>query len=263
MLRKPLWYKANGLFRYFLAHSSTRIFPLYVVNEYPKSGGSWVGEMLSDALSVPFPRNRFPMLRSSILHGHMMQSWNMHNVICVWRDGRDVLISQYFHWLFENDRGNKHLVEKCRSDLNFTDYNNVESNLIPFMEYVYEQSRHPRFTWSEFVDKWLDCKNCVHVRYEDIRVQPVAELQRITNELTGVLLDESYAKRIVEEYSFEKLSGRKVGVVNTRSFLRKGIVGDWKNYFSHEARKQFDNYAGDSLIKLGYEDGNSWIAESS
>ena len=46
---------------------------MYVVNEYPKSGGSWVAEMLSEALGVPFPRNRLPMLRSSILHDAIVE----------------------------------------------------------------------------------------------------------------------------------------------------------------------------------------------
>lgn len=70
-----LWFKLNGIIRYLLMHTATRIFPLYMVNEYPKSGGSWVGEMLGDAFGVPFPRNRLPILRSSIMHGHVMQSW--------------------------------------------------------------------------------------------------------------------------------------------------------------------------------------------
>ena len=55
-----IWFKLNGLLRYVLMHTLTTYFPLYVVNEYPKSGGTWVGQMLSDALDIPFPRNRLP-----------------------------------------------------------------------------------------------------------------------------------------------------------------------------------------------------------
>lgn len=214
---------------------------------------------MSDALQIPFPRNRFPMLCSSILHGHMMHSWNMDNMLIVWRDGRDVLVSQYFHYLFENDRGNALAVKRCRSDLQFNDYHDVSGNLIDFMAYVYEQKKHPRFSWTDFVEKWGGCKKCVHVRYEDLRVSPVVELQRIVEELSDCSIDKARCAEIVDKHSFENISGRKAGDENARSFLRKGVVGDWKNYFTQEACMRFNSYAGSALVKLGYEADESWV----
>lgn len=257
-----VWHKLNGLFRYGLVHSSTRIFPLYIVNEYPKSGGSWVGQMLSEAIDVPFPRNRFPQLSPCIMHGHFMHKWNMHNVLNVWRDGRDVLISQYYHSLIRNDESNSRLVALCRADLKFDDYQDIEANLVPFMEYVFEAKKHPKMSWSDFVERWADCPECVHVHYEDLRQQPERELCRVVNELADLQLSPSCASDIVQNYSFEKLSGRQTGVENTRSFLRKGLVGDWKNYFSLEARERFHQYAGHALIKLGYEADDTWITKT-
>lgn len=254
-----LWFKLNGFLRYWLAHTATRYFPLYIVNEYPKSGGSWVADMLSVALGVPFPRNRLPMLRSSILHGHMMQSWNMHNVLLIWRDGRDILISQYFHSLFENERRNRRLVALCRADLGFSDYNDVKKNLPAFMEYVYEQKRHPRMSWAEFVRRWAGCDRCIHIKYENLRLTPDKELQRVILELSGRELNPAQIREIVEKFSFETISGRKIGEENARSFLRKGIVGDWRNYFDQVSRERFQSYAGDELIKLGYETGPDWV----
>lgn len=254
-----LWHKLNGLLRYALRHSMTRLMPLYVVNEYPKSGGSWIGEMIGEALGVPFPRNRLPMLSPSILHGHFMQSWNVHNLLIVWRDGRDVLISQYFHSLFKNDRGNARLVDLCRADLGFTDYNDVRRNLVAFMEYVFEQKRHPRFSWTDFVHKWAGCDRCVHVRYEDMRTMPVEELRRIVTELAGAVPDRKAFEKIVEKHSFEKMAGRKAGEEDVGSFMRKGVVGDWKDHFDLQARERFHAYAGDALILLGYETDRSWV----
>lgn len=254
-----LWFKLNGLIRYCLAHSSTRLLNLVVVNEFPKSGGSWVADMLSDALEIPFPRNRLPMLRSCILHGHMMHSWNMSNVLVVWRDGRDVLVSQYYHSLFENDRGNTRLVGLTRSDLGFRDYNDIKTNLVPFMEYVFEERRHPAFSWVQFVNKWSGRADCCQVKYEDLRERPAAELQRMAWQLAGKQLSDSKAGEIAEKHSFARLAGRPAGQQNTSSFLRKGVVGDWKNHFSKDARERFNRYAGDALIKLGYESGGSWV----
>lgn len=253
-----LWHKLNGLARYFLVHLCTDLFPFYVVNEYPKSGGSWVGEMLSSALNVPFPRNRLPMLRSSILHGHIMQSWNVHNVLIVWRDGRDVLISQYFHSLFKNEVGNQLLVDNYRADLDYADYDDIQKNLPSFMKYVFEKKRHPKMSWADFVNKWVNARKCVHVKYEDLRVRPVEELIRIVKQLSGKDISVDMANQIVHKHSFENVSGRNVGKEKRGSFMRKGIVGDWKNHFSDESKILFDKYAGKELIRLGYEFDNSW-----
>lgn len=255
----PLWFKFNGFLRYFLAHGCLPHIKYYIVNEYPKSGGSWIASMLSDALAVPFPRNRLPMFRSSILHGHMMQCWNMRKVLVVWRDGRDVLVSQYYHSLFENDRGNALLVRRTRSDIGFANYHDIQTNLLRFMEYVYENPAHPRFTWKDFANKWIDCESCVHLRYEAIRANPEAELFRVVEELSGVKLSSSTVANVIGDHSFEKLTGRTPGKQDANSFLRKGIVGDWKNHFTPEARRMFDHYAGDALVDLGYESNRQWV----
>ncbi len=57
----------------------------------------------------------------------------------------------------------------------------------------------------------------------------------------------------MDKYSFSKQSKRKQGVEDPKSFLRKGIAGDWKNKFTKKSAKIFDYYAGDILISLGYE----------
>lgn len=251
--------KANGLLRYGLAHGFTRLIPLYVINEYPKSGGSWLGEMLSDALGVPFPRNRFPIFGRSILHGHMMQSWNIRNMVIVWRDGRDLLVSQYYHWLFKNDRGNAALVYQCRSELGFEDYNDITNNLPAFIEYMFVKKRHPRFSWTDFVNKWASNKDALHVRYEDLLTGPTEHLLRIAQELSGESIDTKQAQSIIEKYSFEKITGRKPGEANNHSFLRNGIAGDWKNSFNSHSKSLFNHYAGEALITLGYEKNDSWV----
>ena len=254
-----IWFKFNGLLRYILMHSLSEYLPLYVINEYPKSGGTWVGEILSDALGVPFPRNRLPMLRSCVLHGHFMQSWNIHNIVIVWRDGRDVLVSLYFYSLFDNGLNQK-LVAKCRSDLGFDNYEDIVANLPAFIEYVFEKKRHPKMSWMEFVDRWAGRRECVHVHYEDLHAQPVEELMRIVTQLSGISISRENAEAIVDNHSFERVTSRKIGEENRLSFMRKGIVGDWKNYFNMESRKHFHAYAGDALITLGYEEDSAWVS---
>jgi hypothetical protein len=63
---------------------------------------------------------------------------------------------------------------------------------------------------------------------------------------------------VVDEFSFERQAGRPSGQEDRTSFLRKGVVGDWRNQFSQEAREVFDRYAGEELILLGYEKDRQW-----
>lgn len=251
------WLKLNGLLRYTLVHSSTRLLPLYVVNEYPKSGGSWLGEMLSEALGVPFPRNRLPLFSSSIMHGHMMHSWNMHNVIVMWRDGRDVAVSHYFHSLFKNDKGNTLLVDKTRSALGFQDYSNIKKNLPAFLEYTFDTSKN-NITWPNFVDYWHSKPGVVDTSYEALREDSANELSKIIAKLGVKQLSPKQYSEISEKFSFKNMSGRAAGEVNKSSFLRKGIVGDWKNHFDAASCEIFEHYGGQALINLGYEKDSSW-----
>jgi hypothetical protein len=239
-------------------HAFSRLIPLYIVNEYPKSGGSWLSQMLGEAVNVPFPRNRLPMLQPSIMQGHYIWPGLMKNVVVLWRDGRDVLISQYYHSLFKNEKGNARLVDITRSNLKFSDYNNIQKNLIDFIEYIYRKKIHPKFSWADFVRVWGKRADVVHATYEDLRQNPVSELKRITKSLSGKDISSSQAQAIAQKYSFEKQSGRKPGQEDSGSFMRKGIIGDWKNHFTPEARTLFDKYAGDALITLGYEKDHAW-----
>ena len=256
-----LWYKLNALLRYGLIHSGN-LFPVYIINEYPKSGGTWVGNLLGEATGLPFPRNRLPIFGSSILHGHFMHDWNLKNTCIVWRDGRDVLTSLYFYSLFLNEKGNDRLVNITRTAVNFDDYDNVKKNMKSFVEYSFTQCKSPHMNWIQFVDKWASRNEFCHIRYEDLKLNPMAELKKMVLSLSGKELSDDKAAAIIDKWSFERVSGRRSGNSDPKSFLRKGIVGDWKNYFDAEACEIFDYYAGDGLLTLGYETSRDWVSNS-
>jgi hypothetical protein len=267
--------RADELLRAGMVHLLSGALRLYVVNEFPKSGGTWLGQMLGRALGVPFPRNRFPFLRSSIMHGHYLEPWGMKNVVVAWRDGRDVMVSWYHQQLISHE-WNEHQVSRSRRELPLEDYTDVYGNLPAFIEYAFSRphpmrspgadfarpftSPHaPNFSWIDFVRRWHGRKDAIHVRYEDLRRDTVGELRRIVFGLTGERLSPPTAGTIAEEFSFERQAGRQPGEENKRSFLRKGVVGDWHSHFSPEARETFDRYAGDELILLGYEHDRAWV----
>jgi len=250
--------KFEGLYRLAMNYGLSGVLPLYIVTEYPKSGGSWFSQMLADCLEIPFPRNELPKLKSCVMQGHYKDNPFLRNVFCILRDGRDIMVSSYYHSLFRHERYNSRLVENTRKNLIFDDYDDIERNLPEFLGYKFTGKVHPKFTWTEFVDSWID-KDVAFVKYEDLLKDAAGELYGSVLKVTGQSLDKTKLAKISEKYSFENLAKRKPGQENKRSFLRKGIAGDWKNHFSREAREIFNHYAGATLIKLGYEEDSSWV----
>jgi hypothetical protein len=252
--------KENELIRAGMVHLLSGVVPLYIVNEFPKSGGTWVGQMLGRALGIPFPRNRFPVFRSSVMHGHYLNPLGMRNVVVPWRDGRDIMVSWYHQQLIPHEY-NQRQVARSRGELRLEDYEDVYGNLPAFIEYAFRRPHSPGFSWADFVQSWHPRKGVVHVRYEDLRRRTAEQLRRIVSQLTGQRLSPEEAAAIAEEFSFERQSGRRSGEEDKKSFLRKGVVGDWREQFSPEAREVFDRYAGDELILLGYERDRSWVTD--
>lgn len=239
----------------------SRKIPLYLVTEYPKSGASWFCRMLSAVIKVGIPpSNRIPsLMHPSIIHGHYLRMPGMKNVIVVWRDGRDVMVSWYHHCLFYNDRGNHVLVSNTRQKFPAEDYGDVRGNLTRFIKYVFESQSYPRFSWSKFVKEWINREGVVYVKYEDLLVKPSEELIRVVNHLGGYAVTREEIDAVVSHFSFANQTGRRAGQEDKNSFHRKGIAGDWANHFDSEARVLFDYYAGDELIALGYEKDRGWV----
>lgn len=252
--------KSRGLARYGAVHLLASRIPLYVVNEFPRSGGSWVGLLLSSALDVPFLTHRFPGLSPSVTHGHFLNPWGMKNVVAVWRDGRDVMVSWYHYCLFFNEGHNAPLVRRTRRDLPFDDYDNVRKNLPTFMEYAFTGQGPPGFSWAQFARRWHGHGEAVHVRYEDLQRNTPEELRRVVAALTGEDPGPERAGEIAEKFSFSRRSDRRPGDENRGSYMRKGVVGDWRANFTREACEVFDNHAGEELLLLEYEHDRRWVS---
>ncbi|MGZ8406612.1 MAG: sulfotransferase family protein [Caulobacteraceae bacterium] len=74
----------------------------------------------------------------------------------------------------------------------------------------------------------------IQVRYEDLLDQPLASATAMFTHL-GVRAKPAAVTAALEAASFEKLSGRKPGEENPRSFFRKGVAGDWKGRLEAKA----------------------------
>lgn len=234
-----------------------------VVTAYPKSGATWLSGMIAAAVGKPYPTNRIPPLRPCVLQGHYLPSSVfaplMDDPVVMFRDGRDIMVSYYFFSLFPNEDGDSAaIVRKTRREVPFEDYDNVKKNMSAFVDYQFRPTSEPDFTWSQFVNRWLP-KDPVQVRYEDLLDDCFGEMKRLLSDLGADELSDEALRSIVASYSFENQSQRRRGTEERGSVMRKGISGDWKNYFDREARRVFDRHGGEELIRLGYENDRSWV----
>ncbi len=233
---------------------------LVLVSEYPKCGATWFCNMLQEVIDLPFPRNDYPKLESCIMQGHYLYNRKFDKMIGVIRDGRDVMVSAYFYYLFDNEYHSlRHLFE---DDLDFKDYNDVERNLPRFIEHLFSKyDQRPRgFSWAQAINSFYDNKQNVHiVKYENLLIQPGKELGQTAKFLGKEQKSSTILNSIAEKYSFKNLTKRKQGAEKKNTFLRKGIAGDWKTKFNREACEIFNYYAGDELIKAGYESDKNWF----
>jgi LPS sulfotransferase NodH len=186
-------------------------------------------------------------------------------VIHIIRDGRDQAVSFIHQQGNRAKRGRTHRLspeELARSEA----YRRSPRELAETGEGMFAEKtlRKAAQNWSLRVGRatedgpalFGDCYT--EVRYEDLLVRPNEEVGRLLGFL-GVDTEERLVESCVNSASFERLSrGRERGQEDPSSFYRKGVAGDWRNYFSEEDRRVFKEEAGELLIRLGYEDDLDW-----
>ena len=88
---------------------------------------------------------------------------------------------------------------------------------------------YPGFSWAEFVGMWHKVPGVVETSYEAVTLDPVKELIKIVEYIDPEKLKDINPEKIVRDFSFQKQSNRKRGEEDVKSFIRKGIIGNWKN----------------------------------
>ncbi len=256
------WRKLNGVTRTAIVKGAMNpVASPVVLTEYPKSGGTWMSQMLSEALDIPYPRNRLPYWGSQIIHGCYRNISPKIDTVVVWRDGRDTMVSYYHHIFFEKPLVTSNMTGSMKQMLGVEDPNQIEDVMPRFIEWAFNGG-YPGYSWSDFVNHWIDREDKVATSYEAMKENPQRELRRILDHFDrNNDMSDARIAEIVEKFSFQKQTNRKPGEEDVHSFIRKGIVGDWKNVFNREAREVFARYGGEELKRLGYEANDDWITE--
>ncbi len=150
------------------------------------------------------------------------------------RDGRDCYVSLWFHLFPEREP----LAAENRDD---------------FLGRIQGHAATWRDTMAKFQKDAADHPGRhFAVRYESLLADAEGEMTRLF-EWFGCDAAPATVAKIVEQNAFSVASGgRQPGEADPRSFLRKGIAGDWKNHFDAECNRLYCEVAGEALAAAGY-----------
>lgn len=240
---------------------------MWFAGGFPKSGTSWVADLMGTALGVPMPREyQLPIMMRSVVHGHWRYDPRMTPAVYVRRDGRDVMVSYYFFLMraLELDRNptvKRGLVEIFDGLFGpGWDPDDSRGNMPRFVEYLMGEAPFTKgLAWHQHIDDWWDRPRVGHVTYEELQADTASTLARGLSTASGEPFDLELAEIAARRYDFSRAAGRRQGQEDRGSFHRKGIVGDWRNHFTAEAGEVFDSYAGDALVEFGYEADRDWF----
>ncbi len=237
--------------------------PLVFVVGYPKSGSTWVAQLVAHCLQLPFPRfSLLPVGCAAVVMGHKRVWRRYPRGVYVVRDGRDAIASQFFYQLTQIPEGDHPRLTALQRRsfpnlVNKADLNGV------FDDFVARQLVNPiaaHANWASHVRSYFEVANpnMSLVKYKDLHTDGVATLARVISELSGEPSDLDRTREAIDRFKFGKQSTRR-GNLASAAYLRKGQAGDWINHFTRTAAELFDRECGDMLIKMGYEPDHSWV----
>lgn len=229
-------------------------FPMHFVCGYPRSGTTWFSELLADYLNLPRPNMYiFPIGFASVIHTHVPPSHRLNDCFYVVRDGRDSIVSAYFKAIerLKNDTPDvyRNKLLKVFDD----DLDNIAHNLPAYIQFRFEEKGQ---NWGTHVLGWLQKaqrypKQIVVVKYEDMLSDPEGTFTKVLQEKYGDV-DKNLVAVAVQRQQFDRQ--RKRPSDQHRTYMRKGVAGDWRNWFTPECNTLFEQYAGEALKKAGYSE---------
>jgi len=183
--------------------------------------------------------------------------------ILIIRDGRDVMVSWAYHLLrrkepisgdnFFRFEFNRTLFKK--DNMYFI---NNKKNLFSDRDWFKKYAKE----WAMQIKKDLQAVGAIKngkikadiysVKYEEIH-KNVEKIRKEMYLFLGVNPQTAFPITKLEYPAFGG-SNRE----NPASHYRKGIVGEWRGYFTKENVDWFKEVAGEELIELGYEENNNW-----
>lgn len=157
------------------------------------------------------------------------------------RDLRDTLISGYFSIRYSHAVIDESLA-RWREQLGAM---TIEEGLLMLMDEWLPASAKIQQSWIEAGEKFI--------RYEELLDKDAEILQELLIGHCEITVAPERLREVIVANRFENLTGgRKPGEENLMAHERKGISGDWRNYFTARVTEKFNERYGSLLIDAGY-----------
>ncbi len=190
---------------------------------------------LDEMMEMPSPRIFKTHLYSKFFDTEIKKA--KPKVIVVQRNPKDCLVS-YFHF-YKNFK------------ISFGDY---PGNFDDFFELY----KHKHLLFGDFFDhivSWWEHRNeenYLFTSYEELKKDVRAVIKKFATFL-GKELSNEMVDTIAEHTSFEKMKNNPMVNMEpmVKDFMRKGIIGDWTNYFNDEQSQLIDEKAKEVEEKYG------------
>eukprot|EP01084_Bolivina_argentea_P137189 241627_1 len=240
------------------AYNSTSLPPEYQNADYrfipqfepmvSQINGIKILQTFIDRYNIKYPSLRFNFSHCPWRYFPAKQINRKTKIIHIVRNPKDTLVSNYHigHDLKKTfgKEGSKQTIESL--DKQYSDWDiGFESFMTGFVV--------GGDWWSNLIEWYLASKNnnnnILFLYYEDIKENPTQQIGRICRFLckdegdkylnVSLLNDDNVLDKIVKQCTFSK---QKESAKRGWKFVaRKGIIGDWKNYFSDQQSKIMDN----------------------
>jgi hypothetical protein len=229
-----LVYKYSGLTSY----SYDRQFPNSFDPRFPTE------KFIND----PFPRRKIATPLYVDYHSYKsIPKPSKFKTIFVIRDPRDIVVSYYFSTINTHKLIGR--IPRVRRALQSLEEQDAWIYMLHYVHYygIFDS----QLSW---VDHGSTDPDVLLVRFEDlISEDGIYRWKEVFHHFDTNIPDDALGQ-VLENNNFASLSGgRQPGIENQDSHYRKGIHGDWVNYFSNTVTHQFKQLTGDLVPKLGYE----------
>jgi ribosomal protein L16/L10AE len=226
---------------------------------YPKSGSTWIRFVLYEILTgkpAGFRKTNTEMpgigLQSKALRvlpgggrliaTHEDYQKEYRKAIYVTRDPRDIVLAEYAFYT---------VLDYYHGDLDSF----IDSFLLTKNCSVYGYG-----PWQRHIATWLDSpiaetSNMLLLRFEDLRKDPLPGFIQMV-EFLGVDVDVDKIRRAVENNTIQKMRDKEdkepVRSSIRGRFVREGAVRGWLSKLTLEQARRIEEYAGESMMRMGY-----------
>jgi hypothetical protein len=272
--------------------------PKWYLNGFPKSGLHWLSLMMMPVAKplddgheyhntpwagtffhnswshewMPTPRTTYKigrLLDGTFLKGHCGYNteierylWHLGVAnVFIYRDLRDIAVSQAFHVLSEDDDKMAHPEKGLYKKL--PDLESVLYEVICGVTSEETGVEYPGVLerWEHYAG-WLDVDWTCKIRFEELKADTISVARKVlTHGLHRICGIFGLTPKVVVD-NLDVVTGWMVsaGKMTAKSpTFRAGRIGDWKTHFTPGLKRTFKDLDTNGwLVRLGYEENNDW-----